>query len=202
MIHLVTHLFIYLCNVRDYSKKSNRSPLEIRKDASINRLAIIQSARRLFSKMGPEVSLIEIAKNAKVSRPTLYRNFPDKEALIIAVMHYNIDLLDAYSKRIAQRPDRFKDLIKVIMAQQTKFHPFVPLIPKTETALPSRLMAIFKEPTEEAMKFGLIRKDFSLNRDLLLSIMMIGGALNHPSQESVNTQQERALDLLFGGLKA
>jgi AcrR family transcriptional regulator len=58
-----------------------------RADAAANRRHILQAAVRLFGERGAErVSMDEVARAAGVGKGTLYRRYPDKAALCVAVM--------------------------------------------------------------------------------------------------------------------
>lgn len=63
---------------------SVRTP-KLRADASRNRERIVLAARDVFVEHGADAPLDEIAKRAGVGNATLYRNFPDRVALIRAV---------------------------------------------------------------------------------------------------------------------
>ncbi|MEU9077441.1 TetR/AcrR family transcriptional regulator [Kitasatospora sp. NPDC004745] len=58
-----------------------RAP-KLRADATRNRERIVLAARDAFVEHGADVPLDEIAKRAGVGNATLYRNFPDRRALI------------------------------------------------------------------------------------------------------------------------
>ncbi|WP_045702006.1 TetR/AcrR family transcriptional regulator [Streptomyces rubellomurinus] len=60
---------------------SVRAP-KLRADASRNRERIVLAARDAFVEHGADAPLDEIAKRAGVGNATLYRNFPDRAALI------------------------------------------------------------------------------------------------------------------------
>ncbi|MEV7774637.1 TetR/AcrR family transcriptional regulator [Kitasatospora sp. NPDC086791] len=60
---------------------SARTP-KLRADASRNRERIVLAARDAFVEHGADAPLDEIAKRAGVGNATLYRNFPDRMALI------------------------------------------------------------------------------------------------------------------------
>ncbi|MFE4972526.1 TetR/AcrR family transcriptional regulator [Kitasatospora sp. NPDC056651] len=64
---------------------SVRTP-KLRADASRNRERIVLAARDAFVEFGADVPLDEIAKRAGVGNATLYRNFPDRVALIREVV--------------------------------------------------------------------------------------------------------------------
>ncbi|MGW3076331.1 MULTISPECIES: TetR/AcrR family transcriptional regulator [unclassified Kitasatospora] len=69
---------------------SARTP-KLRADASRNRERIVLAARDAFVEHGADAALDEIAKRAGVGNATLYRNFPDRVALIheVAVLVKN-----------------------------------------------------------------------------------------------------------------
>ncbi|MGW2196727.1 TetR/AcrR family transcriptional regulator, partial [Streptosporangium sp. NPDC001682] len=58
----------------------------LRRDAEINRERIMTAARVAFRERGLDVPLEEIARRAEVNIATLYRRFPDREALIEAIL--------------------------------------------------------------------------------------------------------------------
>ena len=187
--------------MRDYSAKKAKSAEDIRIDASQNRKALIVAARKLFTKHGAEIPLTDIAKAAGVSRPTFYRNFPDRQALIMAVFHYNLDLLENYAHRYRNDKDVFVKLLKVIANQQVEFHSLIPYLPPDETSLVGRVVQLFEKPVLQAKKQGHIREDFDLVEDLTMLIMMLGGALLYHSKADRETRVERALKLVMEGLK-
>lgn len=61
-------------------------PRRLRADAERNRQRLIEAATELFRERGLEVGVGEIAERAHVGRGTLFRNFPSKDALVVAVV--------------------------------------------------------------------------------------------------------------------
>jgi AcrR family transcriptional regulator len=61
-------------------------PKRLRADAERNRRRLIDAATDLFRERGLEVGVGEIAERAGVGRGTLFRNFPSKDALVVAVV--------------------------------------------------------------------------------------------------------------------
>lgn len=61
-------------------------PKRLRADAERNRQRLIDAATELFRERGLEVGVGEIAERAGVGRGTLFRNFPSKDALVVAVV--------------------------------------------------------------------------------------------------------------------
>ncbi len=64
----------------------------LRADAQHNRDRILEAARESFAASG-EASLNSIAKKAGVGPGTLYRHFPSREALVLAVYRYDVQAL-------------------------------------------------------------------------------------------------------------
>ena len=58
----------------------------LRRDAERNRLLILSAARTVFAQRGLDASLDEIAKEAGLGVGTVYRRFPNREALIEALL--------------------------------------------------------------------------------------------------------------------
>ncbi len=187
--------------MREYSANNPTPPVEIRSDASANRKAIIAAARDLFSVRGPEIPLSEVAKAAKVSRPTLYRNFSDRSDLIAAVFHLNLDFLEEFSEKHQEDENLFSRLMELILRQQVEFHSLIPYLSEGHEILNHRLWKIFDAPARVAKARGVLRADFNIERDLNLLIMMLGGALLHPSDQNDQAKVQRALQLLTEGIQ-
>ncbi|MER6810704.1 helix-turn-helix domain-containing protein [Spirillospora sp. NPDC000708] len=56
-----------------------------RADAQRNRALILTTAKRVFAERGPSAPLDDIARHAGVGNATLYRHFPTRRDLLIAV---------------------------------------------------------------------------------------------------------------------
>lgn len=63
----------------------------MRADAAKNVRALIASAKELFAEQGLDVALDEVARRAGVGNATLYRNFPTRADLILAVYADEVD---------------------------------------------------------------------------------------------------------------
>lgn len=71
-----------------------------RKDAQHNRAHILEVARQAFTSVGVEVSMDGIAKQAGVGSGTLYRHFPNKDALLAALLDAHHEGLDRQKAQI------------------------------------------------------------------------------------------------------
>lgn len=76
-----------------------------RTDARLNRARLVAAAREVFAEAGPGASLNEIARRAGVGPGTLYRHFPDRPALLTAVLGDRIETLCAHAERLLAAED-------------------------------------------------------------------------------------------------
>lgn len=77
----------------------------LRADAARNRARLLDAATAQFAERGVETSLDDVAKAAGVGIGTLYRHFPTREDLVLAVYGAQIDALDARSRELATSED-------------------------------------------------------------------------------------------------
>jgi AcrR family transcriptional regulator len=66
-----------------------------RADAKRNRAKLLIAATETFAEEGPDVALEAIAARAEVGVGTLYRHFPNREALMVAIYQHEVDTLCA-----------------------------------------------------------------------------------------------------------
>jgi AcrR family transcriptional regulator len=77
----------------------------LRADARRNREALLLAAAETFRVRGPDVSMLEIADAAGVGVGTLYRHFPQREALVLAVFRQGLEALcDEVVRLLADHP--------------------------------------------------------------------------------------------------
>ncbi len=64
-----------------------------RRDALENRVRLIEAAKEILGRGGPEASLEAVARRANVGVGTLYRHFPNRDALFHAVYRQEMEQL-------------------------------------------------------------------------------------------------------------
>jgi AcrR family transcriptional regulator len=82
----------------------------LRADAERNRQRLLAAAKELFAARGLDVTLDEIARHAGVGTGTAYRRFPNKDALIEALMVDRINELGAIAKESLEDPDPWRGI--------------------------------------------------------------------------------------------
>jgi AcrR family transcriptional regulator len=71
-----------------------------RADAVRNRARIVEAAREVFTARGSDASLDEIARAAGVGIGTLYRHFPTRDDLVVAVFREQTDELQRLAEQL------------------------------------------------------------------------------------------------------
>ncbi|MFE3761310.1 TetR/AcrR family transcriptional regulator [Streptomyces sp. NPDC059104] len=84
------------------------TPRPLRADAARNVEKIVRAARDVYAEQGPEAPLDEIARRAGVGIATLFRRFPDKAALLRAVLdqQFTQDVLPVIDRALGDEDAR------------------------------------------------------------------------------------------------
>jgi AcrR family transcriptional regulator len=77
----------------------------LRADAQRNLDRLLEAAGECFAERGVDCSVNEIARRAGVGQGTVFRRFPTKEALLVAVIVQRIETLTAVAAEAAEAPD-------------------------------------------------------------------------------------------------
>jgi AcrR family transcriptional regulator len=176
----------------------------MRSDAQRNRERLLGAAVAAFSTDGPDATLESIAKDAGVGIGTLYRHFPNREALVDAAYRSELgrlcdaipELLDRMSPDKALRTwmDMFIEYMttKRGMAEALRMVIASGGNPFAESR--SRLLAASCALMQAGAADGTLRGDLD-PADLLASMSGVSLAAGDPAQAG------RLLDLLMDGLR-
>ena len=177
----------------------------LRRDAQRNREAILTTARQLFAESG-EVPMYEVARSAEVGQATLYRHFPDRSALVLALFAEQLERLERLAAEHAGDPDAIFVLLREVAATQTRFHGMVdclhgdPCSGSERDELRQRFADLVKPALLEAKAAGRLRRDVTVD-DVSLLVAMIDGALGMESDAAGRAAAAmRALTLALDGL--
>ena len=88
----------------------------MRADARRNYDALLAAADELFTTHGPDVALDEIARRAGVGNATLYRHFPDRRDLLVAVCVGEVEALCILGEELEADPDPGRALARWLRA--------------------------------------------------------------------------------------
>ncbi|TNE62502.1 MAG: TetR/AcrR family transcriptional regulator [Alphaproteobacteria bacterium] len=180
---------------------------KLRADAQRNRDSLLAAARTAFTETGPDVCLEEIARQAGVGIGTLYRHFPNREALVAAVYRREMEQLAAEADRLladhtpAEALRRWLRLSlgyvankKMIASALGTAADMAALSASTGTLVPDALARL----VAAAVASGDIRADVSA--DDILKIMK--GFYQGNTEPGWADQTLRILDIFMDGLTA
>ncbi len=81
----------------------NQSERPLRSDARRNRERILSGARAVFAECGSEAQMDDVARRAGVGVGTVYRHYPTKEALLVALVREKFKLFAAEARDALER---------------------------------------------------------------------------------------------------
>ena len=94
----------------------NRGARRPRADAVRNRQLIVEAAADAFRELGLEAGVAEIARRAGVGSGTLFRNFPSKDELILAVIETRMQEWSEQAQQTLDEPDAGKAFEQFLFA--------------------------------------------------------------------------------------
>jgi AcrR family transcriptional regulator len=191
------------------SRKATRP----RADALRNRERIVAAAREMFVENGPDVPFDEIARRAGVGNATVYRNFPDRDALIREVVCCVMDRTARAAERAlaegAESGDAFAALERFAhAAADERISALCPMLagafdhhhPDLQAAR-DRVEHLVAEIMERAKAAGQLRPDVGVG-DLLMVVAQLGRPPAGAVCVSLDRFVHRHLQLYLDGLRA
>jgi AcrR family transcriptional regulator len=86
----------------------------LRRDAERNRQRILRAASEVFTERGLQATLDDVARQAGVGVGTVYRRFPDKEALVDALFEARLESVVAVAEQALAEPDSWTGLVSLL----------------------------------------------------------------------------------------
>ncbi|MFC0530777.1 TetR/AcrR family transcriptional regulator [Phytohabitans kaempferiae] len=171
----------------------------LRRDARRNRALIIEAGREVFAISGFAAPLDAVARRAGVGRGTLYRHFPDRYALAVAIFEDNVRDIERLAEAHRGRVDAFDALLRALVDHQVRSHGLHQALAKgTEApelqALAERIVLAFGEPVRRAQEDGALRPDLA-TADLLDIMRMVAAIIEGVDDIDLRrANAERAID--------
>jgi AcrR family transcriptional regulator len=162
-----------------------------------NRRALIAAAREVFTSDGYAAPLSAVARRAGVGQGSLYRHFPTRVALAVAVFDENISELENVARRPATSLD---DLLERIIEQAVVSTALIDLV-SGERADPwvqhleTRITAVVSQVVAREKDAGRIGQAVAVD-DVLLAISMLAGLVARTPAGERNAIAHRAWSLL------
>jgi AcrR family transcriptional regulator len=180
----------------------------LRADAERNRRRILATARRLFAARGLRVSLDEIAAEAGIGVGTVYRRFPNRDALIDALFEERIDEIAQAARDALEHEDPWDGLawfVRTAVSLQANdrglreaLFSAGPGRERVDTAR-SRIVPVASQLIQRAKDAGHLRADASVY-DIAMTQIMIG-AVADATRDVVPEIWERFVGIVLDGLR-
>ena len=182
--------------------KTNRGPLA----GPENRAALIAAGRAVFDEQGVSAPLSAVARRAGVGQGSLYRHFPDRTALALAVFEENM----AQIEHLAAAPGTtLRDLCDLVTHQTEGTAAFLALVGADSGSatgsdermliFESRLRDIFA--TRWDARDGLLGPSATLD-DLMLAVGMVAGIVMQSPRSQRHHTAAAAWELVQRGLRS
>lgn len=179
---------------------------KLRKDAEENRSAILRAADLVFASHGITVPLDLVCQEAGVGRATLYRHFPDRHHLIVALLEQGLEETAAKAIELGDREDAFFVLLRFhaehIRARSSLIDYWRVLDRNSPEVrrVRERFHQIFSPLIFRAVEAGTCRPDIQVE-DVTLLVSMLGSALRGRSADEQARLSLRAFELMVEGLR-
>ena len=178
-----------------------------RADALRNRERILEVAKKEFTRSGANASLEDIAKKAGVGPGTLYRHFPAREDLLVAVYRSEMEKLAAAERTLAETLPPVEALrawlLLLVDAVETK-HIIAPVLnelvsdpQKVFKASHGQIHEALRALVKRAIKSGDIRRDLD-PIDLLRALV---GVANVSASSDWQQSARRLVGILISGAR-
>lgn len=188
-------------------KDPTAAPRKPRADAERNRLRLLDTAKRTFAAKGPDVSLEDIAQSAGVGIGTLYRHFPNRDALITAVYRNETEQLVQAARRLAEEHSPMVALrewmlvfIDYIATKQGMYPALNSLVGGTSdlyAASGPQIKDSIDMLTSRAVAAGEIRLDI----DPMALLRAVAAVANASTAANWKAAATRLVDILIAGLR-
>lgn len=197
------------CTVQTATPLARKAPRP-RADALRNRERIVTAAREMFVEFGPDVPLDEVARRAGVGNATVYRNFPDRDALVREVVCSVMDrTVRAAEQALNESGDAFEALERFAhTAADERISALCPMIsstfdqhhPDLEEAR-RRAESLVAQLMDRAKAAGQLRADVEYG-DLMVGVAQLSRPPAGTGCMSADRFVHRHLQLFLDGMRA
>ncbi len=173
-----------------------------RSDAFANIARIVAAARRVFAREGASATLSQVAAEAGVSDATLYRHFPNRQALAAAVYEdvFNSEVTPAVLALSESPPEAYIDALAQLEDVMSAQRPLLASLDDLASLTAEMILRdreLFEDVLMHAQARGNLRTDLTADEvaTFVAMITTASVAMNHPAP-----QRRRYLGLMVDAL--
>jgi AcrR family transcriptional regulator len=151
------------------------------------------------------VPLYRVARHAGVGQATLYRHFPERGLLALAVYEKRLQHVDELAALRAGDPRAFLELIQELILEETRTPGLLRALRGAAQGerhlrdLRERVLGLLADPFDAARAAGLVRADMQLD-DVSIIFAMLEGPIEQAATVGRPDVALRALELVFQGI--
>ncbi|UUC96023.1 TetR/AcrR family transcriptional regulator [Comamonas sp. C11] len=178
-----------------------------RPSADIRRAQLLDAADAVFSEHGVTAPLDLVVERAEVGRATLYRQFPDRRALMLALLERSLDNMRLAAEATAEDDDAFYKLLSRLaerIAVSAPITDYWRTVERGDEVIAQARVAmwqIFRPAMDRAVACGHCRQPLT-QAELSLVFGMLGASLRGETPQQRRTLAHKALQIVWQGLKA
>ena len=182
---------------------------KLRADAARNRQRVLTAAAQVFAERGLDVSLDEVAQAAGVGVGTVYRRFPNKEALVDALFEDKVENMVVLARQAEAFEDPWEGFVYFIehaLERQVRNRGLRDVLLRSEFACSGAartrdaVAPILASVIERAQATGKLRPDVVVN-DVPMLVTMLGAVSDYVGAIDPELWQ-RYMALILDGLVA
>lgn len=135
-----------------------------RADARRNHQKVLTAAHEVFAERGLQASVAQVAERAGVTKATIYRNYPTKQALIDSITHHRFRLLEERTRAALAEPDAYEAFTSYILdlfERMAGDRLLADGLSRGEVVGPAPVIALVAQLIEAAKPSGKLRPDLS-----------------------------------------
>jgi AcrR family transcriptional regulator len=179
--------------------------IPLRKDSARTRETILTASEDLLA-ADARASFAEISIAAGVSQATVYRHFPDRPSLLIALMERSLEEIETEVDAWQIGPDAFEALLELTSRHQARYQGVLFAVRRGEVDGPklaefeARTLELFRRPFALAQEAGRLRGGIEIE-DVIPLLAMVDGAISAYQDPAGRARAaEKALGVVISGV--
>lgn len=180
----------------------DRTGAPLRADAARNRARVVAAATEAFAEEGVAVSMEAIAKRAGVGVATIYRQFPTKETLFLAVVQHEMHRVFAVARGLEQSDDpgaALSEFVEVVLETVAAKRDVAQALdrsgvsPKESPEVQQIWRDALTPLVERARAAGAVRDELTVDDVLFLISGVCSAVVSHAPDRKARQRMGRAL---------
>ncbi len=175
----------------------------MRKDAELNRQKLINAASEIMRNDGGDVPMELIAERANLTRGTLYRNFPNRQAMYEAVLENDLRTMGEHltGKRTADPLAFIRHMTELMMVYDKFLVSLAAMADYDAEKNEARMVQSIEVPLAAAKTAGLLHPRVT-GVDILTACRMLASHIRLDGRRDIAEAFQRRLELMMQGLGA